>query len=116
MVENQSHFHQRLTTLGRKHAAMSHGYDMQMRRDGLIVVSTKRASARRFFPLRGVLLLAFGFFVFKAFMLSSLGVVTYNERVAKLAQGSVIEQAGGWVMQIDPATAFMAGFLEPITG
>mmetsp|Transcript_5506 Transcript_5506/g.8841 ORF Transcript_5506/g.8841 Transcript_5506/m.8841 type:complete len:117 (-) Transcript_5506:453-803(-) len=114
MVETQVHFQKRLSTLGRKHAAMAKGYDMQMRRDGLVVVKAKRAGMRRFFPLKGLMLLVLGFFVFKAFMLASLGDLTYNERVAKLNQGTVIEQAGAQVMAIDPATAFIAGFMGPL--
>jgi hypothetical protein len=115
MVETEIDFQKRLSTLGRKHAAMAKGYDMQMRRDGLVVVRAKRTPIRRFFPLKGLLLLILGFFVFKAFMLSSLGEVTYNERVAKLGQGTMLEQAGAQVMQVDPATVFIAGFLEPLT-
>ena len=114
MVETHQQFEKRLTMLGRKHAAMEHGYTTKLRGDGLIVVEPKRRP-RRGFPIRGLLGLAFGFFVFKAFMVASLSEITYNERVAKLAQGSQLEQAGGYVMQIDPVTRFLSGFLEPIT-
>lgn len=114
MVETEIHFQKRLSTLGRKHAAMAKGYDMQMRRDGLVVVKAKRGGIRRFFPIKGLAFLILGFFLFKAFMLASLGEVTYNERVAKLNQGTALEQAGAQVMQIDNATAFLAGFMAPI--
>lgn len=112
MRDSQADFNKRLSGLGRKHAAMSQGYSTTMRADGLIVVKPKRVPSRGF-PVKGLLGLVLGFFVFKAIMLSSLGDITYNERVAKLNQGGTLEQAGAWVMQIDPATAFLAGFIEP---
>ena len=113
MLDPQAQFNKRVTTLGRKHAAMSQGYSTAVRSDGLIVVRPKRRFGRGF-PVKGLLALVFGFFVFKAIMLASLGDITYNERVAKLNQGSVLEQSGAWLMQIDPATRFISGFLEPL--
>lgn len=113
MLDPQAQFNKRLTTLGRKHSAMSRGYTTTVRSDGLIVVKPKRSLGRNF-PVKGLLALVFGFFVFKAIMLASLGEITYNERVAKLDQGSALEQSGAWVMQIDLATRFFAGFLEPL--
>ncbi|KIC50478.1 hypothetical protein [Tateyamaria sp. ANG-S1] len=112
MVETQQHFRKRLNGLGRKHAAMANGYTTKMRGDGLIVVKPKR-HVRRGFPLKGLLALAAGFFVFKALMLASLGEITYNERVAKLQQGAHLEQLGSKLMQADPATQFIAGFIDP---
>lgn len=113
MRNSQADFNKRLSVLGRKHAAMSHGFSTTMRADGLIVAKPKRTPSRGF-PIKGLLALVLGFFMFKAIMLSSLGEITYNERVAKLNQGGTVEQGGAWVMQIDPATAFLAGFLEPL--
>ncbi|WP_299591913.1 hypothetical protein [uncultured Tateyamaria sp.] len=113
MVETRQNFEVRLTTLGRKHAAMGNGYTTKMRDDGLIVIKPKRRVGRGF-PLRGLLGLVAGFFVFKALMLASLGDITYNERVAKLQQGGQIQQAGAYLMQIDPTTRFISGFLDPL--
>ncbi|WP_261385609.1 hypothetical protein [Tateyamaria omphalii] len=91
---------------------MSNGYTTKMRGDGLIVVKPKRRM-RRGFPLKGLLALVAGFFVFKALMFASLGDITYNERVAKLQQGAQLEQLGSKLMQADPATQFIAGFIDP---
>lgn len=113
MIQAQPEFNKRLSTLGRKHKAMGQGYTTTMRADGLIIVKPKRRAAGRGFPLKSLLGLVVGFFVFKALMVASLSEITYNERVAKLNQGSTIEQGGAWVMQIDPVTAFLSGFLEP---
>lgn len=112
MIEAQLDFNKRVSTLDRKHAAMSQGYKTSMRRDGLIVVKPTRR-ARLGFPLKMLLALAVGFFAFKGLMLAALGDITYNERVAKLNQGSAVERGGAWVMQIDPATKFLSGFISP---
>lgn len=112
MSQSQSDFNKRISSVSRKHSAMSRGYRTVMRSDGLIVVKPKRRLLRGF-PIKGLLGLVLGFFVFKALMLASLSEITYNERVAKLNQGGVIEQGGAWVMQIDPATRFLSGFIAP---
>ena len=116
MVKTELDFHERLAILGRKHAAMCKGYVMRMRPDGLIVVDLKRPRSLRLAPLKALFLLLLGFCVFKAIMVTSVGEATYNERVAKLEQGTVMEQGGAWLMQVDPATAFFSELLKPITG
>jgi len=112
MVETQQTFQTRLNALGRKHAAMSNGYRTKIGKDGLIIVKPRRRPRRGISP-RGALGLILGFFVFKAFMVTSLTEITYNERVAKLAQGTYLEQGGAYVMQTEPITLFIAGFIEP---
>ncbi|MEL6466976.1 MAG: hypothetical protein AAFQ58_18600 [Pseudomonadota bacterium] len=115
MVETHQDFEERLNVLGRKHSAMGNGYTTRVRGDGLIVVKPK-PQPRRGFPLRGLLALALGFFLFKAFMMASLGETTYDERTGKLAEGTAVEQAGAWLMQLDPFTRYLAGLLEPFIG
>ena len=114
MVNAESIFHKRLALLSRKHAAMAKGYVMRMRPDGLVVVHLKRPIARRVFPLRVLFFLGVGFCFFKALILASLGGTTYDARVAKLAQGTMIEQSGAWLMHVDPVTDLVAGVLKPI--
>ena len=113
-MDTHADFNKRLTSLRRKHVKMANGYTTRVRGDGLIVVKPNRR-VRRGFPLGKLLILALGFFVFKGFMFASLGDVTYNERVAKMGNGTTVEQAGAWMMQSDPITQFMAGFIEPLT-
>lgn len=113
MIEAQPQFNKRLSNLQRKHAKMTRGYSMTLRRDGLIVAKPKR-SVSRGFPAKGLLGLVFGFFVFKALVLGATGEITYNERVAKLHQGTAIEQGGAWMMQIDPVTQYLAGYIAPL--
>lgn len=113
MQDPYSNFQSRLKKLARKHSAMAHGFATVMRPDGLIVVQPKRRRAPGI-PLRGLTYLLIGFFVFKGFMLSSLGPATYEDRLGRLQDGTVIEQAGAWVMQIDPLTLMLSQMIGPI--
>lgn len=112
MVETHDHFVARLSNLGKKHARMTHGYVTKVGRDGLITVIPKRR--RRSFPFKLLMMFALGFLGLKAFMVASVGPVTYNERLAKLESGSVIEQAGAKVLAIDPVTEKLSTMTGPI--
>ena len=99
-------FEQRVRHLASKHRRMAHGIAHRMGRDGLITAHPRRRSPS--FPLRGLMVLLGAAFLFKAFLLSSLGASVYTERVALLSAGSIVEQGGAWVMQADPATVWIA--------
>ncbi|MEM6303876.1 MAG: hypothetical protein AAF744_04100 [Pseudomonadota bacterium] len=114
MVETRDHFVKRLNVLGRKHAQMAHvGYTTKVGKDGLIRVKPKRKRSGGL-PVKGLMFLALGFFGFKAFTLAATGPVTYNERLSKLENGTVIEQYGAKALAIDPVTEVIAGILGPV--
>ncbi|MBD3663874.1 hypothetical protein ACFQD0_09040 [Sulfitobacter aestuariivivens] len=112
MVETHDHFIKRLNVLGHKHAKMKNGYVTKVGRDGLMSVKPKRMRLR--FPVKGILMLLFSFFFFKAFILVAVGPITYNERLAKLENGTPIEQAGAKALQIDPVTEKLADIAGPV--
>lgn len=114
MVETRESFASRLDFLGRKHARMTHGYVTKIGKDGLMVAVPKAAHKKSLIPLKFMLLVVIGLFCFKAFMLSAIGPVTYNARLATLENGTMIEQIGAKAMVIDPVTAFMADLAGPI--
>lgn len=105
-------FNTRLRRIDTHHARLERGYVGKVRPDGLIVLKPRRQ--RRAIPWRGLLYLVLGFAFFKAAVFAHLGGVTYEARVAQLADGRVIEQAGAAVMQPDPLTRWMAGYLAPV--
>ena len=111
MVETKEHFIARLNGLAHKRARMTGGYVTRVGRDGLLTVKPRRR--RGGLPVRGLALLVCGFFVFKALMLASIGPVTYNERLAKLDNGTTLEQMGARVLSIDPVTLALADFAGP---
>lgn len=104
-------FDERLRRLTRKHRRMAHGVIYRIGADGLIQSHPRRRSPR--FPLQGLVILFAAAFMFKGFLYASLTPMIYDERVALLQQGTVVERAGAWVMQADPATVWMGGILAP---
>jgi hypothetical protein len=112
MSQDIVEFKNRLRRLERKHTAMSRGYDAHMRADGLIVIKPKRSAPA--VSGRAVIVFLLAFIVFKGFMLASIGIDGYDERVERLRQGTVVEQAGAWVMQRDPLSQFIAEKMGPI--
>ncbi len=112
MSQDIVEFKNRLRRLERKHTAMSRGYDAHMRADGLIVIKPKRSAPA--VSGRAVIIFLLAFFVFKGFMLANIGIAGYDERVERLQQGTIVEQAGAWVMQREPLTQFVADKMGPI--
>ncbi|GAA6190198.1 hypothetical protein DS909_02340 [Phaeobacter gallaeciensis] len=112
MVEEQLQFDRRIQRLSRKHQSMSRGYSTRMRADGLIVTTPQRNGLK--VPLRAILFVFVALFAFKGFLLASIGPESYADRVQRLSEGTVVEQAGAWVMQIEPVSAFIASQIGPI--
>lgn len=112
MVKDQLQFGERLRLLERKHSAMSHGYITYIQPDGLIVARPKRRAFR--FSGRAVIITVLAFIGFKAFLIANLGPQTYDERVERLQDGTVVEKAGGFVMQADPLSTYVALQVGPI--
>ncbi len=106
MSGKQLEFDQRVHRLNKKHAKLSRGYRATMRKDGLVVMRPQRV--RSAVPAKVLLLSLVGFFAFKAFLLSSLGPTGYQSRVDDLNKGTQVEQAGAWVMQIDPLSQLLS--------
>jgi hypothetical protein len=99
-------FDKRLKKIVRRHEKMSNGVVRTINSDGLIVAKPRLYRPR--FPLKGLLAVLILGFLFKGFLFSYLGEAAYGERVATLQSGSLLEQAGAWVMQSDPVTMMAA--------
>lgn len=63
-------------------------------------------------PLVFVAVAAFGL---KATILHSVGAEVYGARVAALQAGQGFDRLGGWLMQVDPVTAFVAEKISSAT-
>lgn len=112
MRKNQRQFDDRLRLLTRKHNAMSRGYVTRIQADGLIVARPRRRLPR--IPKGAVILFIAGFFAFKGLLLAHLGPQTYDDRLARLEAGTMVEKAGAFVMQADPLTVYIARQIGPI--
>lgn len=110
MDQSQHLFSKRLKRLNRKHRAMERGYATFMRSDGLIVA--KPYAARPRLPLKPLIFCVAFFLLFKAFLVAQLGAA-YADRVERLQQGTMVEQAGAWAMQNDPLSDRLAVLIKP---
>jgi len=95
-----------------RRSVMRRGGELALGPDGLLTVRPKRGMTG--IPFRGIFLIAALLFGAKAMMLVQDGPQTYGERVAKLAEGGTVEQAGAWVMQADSLTLMLAGYIAPL--
>ena len=105
-------FEKRLRRIVKNHQRMGNGVVHSVNSNGLIVARPKIYNPR--FPLRGLLLLVATAFLFKGYIHATLGEAVYAERVAGLADGNMIEQAGAWVMQADTATIAVSTVLQSV--
>ncbi|WP_293573336.1 hypothetical protein [Phaeobacter sp.] len=113
MGEQSNSFYARLDRLERKHEAMaSRGYTARVRADGLVVVKPKRIQSR--ISGRSLILFVAAFFLFKGFLLATLGFGSYDFRVAQLREGTALERAGAFVMERDPVSQFIAEKIGPV--
>ncbi|MFV0514471.1 MAG: hypothetical protein ACK5MY_12720 [Jhaorihella sp.] len=112
MDQGQLQFNKRLRRLDRKYRAMERGYTTYLRPDGLIVAKPQGSRPR--LPVKAVVMCLAGLILFKALLIAHLGTAVYDERVGQLRSGTLVEQAGAWVMRIDPASGWIAGHLRQI--
>lgn len=103
-------FNKRLRNIVRDHQRLNTGAVHAIRSDGLIVARPRVYNPK--FPLRGLVLLVLSTVIFKAYIYAHLGVATYTDRVERLGEGSLIEQAGAWFMQADALTVAVARILN----
>lgn len=113
MSEEHHLFMSRVRRLERKHNAMAHGYTARIGSDGLIVVAPQKKLESRM-PLRAVVLFLGAFLLFKGFLIASIGLDSYQDRVAKLQAGSVLEQGGSYVMMVDPLSRLISEKIGPV--
>ena len=99
-------FERRMRRINRRHSKLSQGYVTAINSDGLVVAKPQRRAARG--TLRGVALVVVVVMIFKGFLHAQLGPSAYQDRVDALAAGSVVEQAGAFVMAADPLTLWIS--------
>ena len=63
----------------------------------------KKRLRLRLMPIVFVAMMAFGL---KVGILHAVGPAAYQERVAELSQSQGFDRLGGWLMQVDPVTAW----------
>lgn len=112
MASVHAPFEKRVRKIVRDHERMANGVTHTLRKDGLIVAKPRIYNPR--FPLKGMLALVAAAFLFKGYIYAHLGPSDYNARVEALTQGSLIEQAGAWVMYADIVTIYVGTFMNSL--
>jgi len=112
-MSQSANFDNRLRRLQRTHNKMyANGIVRKIGKDGLISAHPRRRMPR--FPLKAFSILIVAALLYKSTLFATLGAGVYQERVDALAAGSTVEQGGAWIMQADPATVAIAGFIAPL--
>ncbi len=106
-------FDARMERILRKHQRLSRGYVTRVTKDGLIVARPRRRIGR-YIPWRSVLGLLIIGMVFKVLMFVNLGQTAYEERVARLASGTQVEQVGAYLLAADQATLWLAAKINEL--
>lgn len=73
-----------------------------------------RAPARRRSWIAPVIFLVVCGFLIKGTMYQQVGAQTYDERVTALSKGEGLDRVGGFLMQSDPVTVYVAGKIDEI--
>jgi len=105
-------FGRRVNRINKRHGTTGGGVVTVLSSDGLLVPQPRRSHFR--FPWRAVALVAVAFFLLKGLLLAGLGNAEYTDRAVKLQAGTTVEQFGGWAMQPDPVTQWIAEQLRAI--
>lgn len=106
----RTHLHQKngFVILPDNGRASGKGYATFVDRNGLIqVVPRRQKKLSLLAPLKLLALFVVLLTVFKALALSNVGVNTYQDQLASLESGTLVEQAGAWVLTVDPATSWL---------
>lgn len=107
----QIQFSQRLRRIDRHHRKLARGYVASINHDGLIIARPRRQTS--LFPMRGLFLCLLTLLAFKGFLFAQLGQTSFDERVARLQSGTIVEKMGAFAMQADPATVWIAEQIRP---
>ncbi len=106
MSANVQNFDKRLSRIVRKHRSMSGGYDFRLERNGLITIKPKRAKGTA--PLSVLLSVLLVGVLFKSVVLAHFGPEKYAAKLEPMHNGTVVEQAGAWLMEPGIVTEYVS--------
>jgi hypothetical protein len=107
MNDAMRNFARRSKSVEDSHRRLADGYVQKVNKNGIVELVPRRSFSLG--PLRLIMLMVLVAIGFKAFILANIGEAAYLEKLTYFEIGSLGERAGAWLMQIDPATAWLAG-------
>lgn len=100
----------RLNRVVRNHERMRrNGVVHRVGRDGLIRSRPRLIRPR--FPAKGIVIIVALLLAFKSLMFAQMGPGNYALQVEELRGGTLVDKAGAVIMQKDPATVALGGYL-----
>ena len=114
MADINQPFGTRIDQLDRQRKALANGYYTTIRNDGLVIAHPRRRDKAA--PLKYFLALVVLFFIFKALVLATAGAGTYQSRLNSLSDGTLVERAGAWILQVDPVTQVLSNKVGLVFG
>jgi len=105
-------FEERIRKILQLHERLRYGTVSKIQNDGLVVQRPKLYNPK--FPVLGLLVLVVAGVFFKAYIYAGLGAAEYDQRIEKLAEGSIFERLGAWIMQADFVTVALSHLLKLI--
>lgn len=81
-------------------------------KDGLVIKAAGKK--KRSFPLKHLITIAVIFMITKSFIFVQMGAEEFESRISEMKSGSTGEVAVAFLFDADPATRYLAGFIEPI--
>ena len=109
-MQSAKQFDRRLGKISKAHDRAQNGIAYRVSRSGLIEARPRRFRPK--FPLKGIVVLSVTLLSFKGFLLAYLGPGIYQSRLDLLANGALVEKAGAWVLQVEPATRAFADMFQ----
>ena len=109
MSETLFHFDKRVRRIAKRNRKLARGHVNFI--DSTGVVRQRPLASLSGMPIRGLLLIALGFFSFKGLLIAHQGPVQYEDRLALLEEGTAFERGSAWVMQIEPVAMWFAGVI-----
>ncbi|SLN51093.1 hypothetical protein [Roseisalinus antarcticus] len=108
-------FEQRVKRIAKKHQRIeTSGATPKLGKDGLIVMRPRRAGLR--FPVKPFVMLLVLAFAFKVFLFNYLGDQDYAARLSALDSEVMVERAGAFILQPDPATLWITEMIGRFLG
>jgi len=101
----------RLNKVVRNHNKMRrNGVVHRVGKDGLI--RSRARLVRPGFPIKGALIIVALLIAFKSLLFAQMGASNYAVKIDELRNGGMIEQAGSYIMQEEPVTVALGGYLK----
>ncbi|MGY3437738.1 MULTISPECIES: hypothetical protein [unclassified Marinovum] len=112
MSETFYQFDKRVRRIAKKNRKIARGHVNFIDGDGLIKKRPKHRIGA--LPIRGLLMIAIGFFSFKGVLIAHQGQAQYDDRLALLIDGTLFERGAAWAMQIEPVSSMFAQIWSPL--